>query len=699
MAKNTMSVKDFAVKYKVSSLEIIKELNSQGIDTPKGETSKIPEDMIELIDAYFDDLYTVEAAVSSAVARKVSGGNSGKKTPSKRSGVEMTQQIKTKGKGKSKSDGSSGSEKSKTIVLSVPLLVKDLAEAVGKKPNELIMDLIKLGELASINQPVSENNAKKLCANYGFELEIGSAASAEEEEIEELIEEEDPALLKERPPVVTFMGHVDHGKTSLQDAVRHTNVTAGEAGAITQHIGASTIEFNGKQITFIDTPGHAAFSSMRARGANVTDIVVLVVSAAEGFKPQTVEAMNHALAAKVPIIVAINKIDLPDADPDKILLHMQQNNLTSEDWGGTVGTVRVSAKTKAGLPDLLERILMEAEMLELKANPDKKASGVVIEAQLEQGLGSTASILIQDGTLRNGEIVLVGEHYGKVRTLFDDKGGRIKSAGPSTPVKLVGLSGVPEAGDKLEVCATEREARDRAQQRIADKRGRMAASSNIASVEDLFSRLNNEDANKHNLNIVIKADVKGSGEAIAQSLAELPSEKIRAEVVANGVGPISEGDIELAAATGSMVVGFHVRVNPGVNDLAKKRGVEIRLYSIIYELLEDITDALAGKLEPEKREKEIGQARILQIFELSKGPRICGCRVDSGVVKVGAKARVRRNKELIYNGEVASLRHFKDDVREVKAGLECGIRLDNFTEFDVGDEIEIYEIELKKASL
>ncbi|MBR7103601.1 MAG: translation initiation factor IF-2 [Lentisphaeria bacterium] len=699
MAKNTMSVKDFAVKYKVSSQEIIKELNSQGIDTPKGETSKIPEDMIELIDAYFDDLYTVEAAVSSAVARKVSGGNSGKKTPSKRSGVEMTQQVKTKGKGKSKSDGSSGSEKSKTIVLSVPLLVKDLAEAVGKKPNELIMDLIKLGELASINQPVSENNAKKLCANYGFELEIGSAASAEEEEIEELIEEEDPALLKERPPVVTFMGHVDHGKTSLQDAVRHTNVTAGEAGAITQHIGASTIEFNGKQITFIDTPGHAAFSSMRARGTNVTDIVVLVVSAAEGFKPQTVEAMNHALAAKVPIIVAINKIDLPDADPDKILLHMQQNNLTSEDWGGTVGTVRVSAKTKAGLPDLLERILMEAEMLELKANPDKKASGVVIEAQLEQGLGSTASILIQDGTLRNGEIVLVGEHYGKVRTLFDDKGGRIKSAGPSTPVKLVGLSGVPEAGDKLEVCATEREARDRAQQRIADKRGRMAASSNIASVEDLFSRLNNEDANKHNLNIVIKADVKGSGEAIAQSLAELPSEKIRAEVVANGVGPISEGDIELAAATGSMVVGFHVRVNPGVNDLAKKRGVEIRLYSIIYELLEDITDALAGKLEPEKREKEIGQARILQIFELSKGPRICGCRVDSGVVKVGAKARVRRNKELIYNGEVASLRHFKDDVREVKAGLECGIRLDNFTEFDVGDEIEIYEIELKKASL
>ncbi|MBE6394398.1 MAG: translation initiation factor IF-2 [Lentisphaerae bacterium] len=696
MAKNTMTVKDFAVKYKVSSQEIIKELNSQGIDTPKGETSKIPEDMIELIDAYFDDLYTVEAAVSSAVAKKVSGGNSGKKGQ-RRSGVEMTQQVKNKGKGKGKENASSDS-KGKTITLPVPLVVKDLADAVGKKPNEVIMDLIKLGELAGINQPVSEANAKKLCANYGFTLEIGSAASAVED-VEELQEEEDPALLRERPPVVTFMGHVDHGKTSLQDAVRHTNVTAGEAGAITQHIGASTVEFNGKQITFIDTPGHAAFSSMRARGANVTDIVVLVVSAAEGFKPQTIEAMNHALAAKVPIIVAINKIDLPEADPDKILLHMQQNNLTSEDWGGTVGTVRVSAKTKAGLPDLLERILMEAEMLELKANPDKKAAGVVIEAQLEQGLGSTASVLVQDGTLRTGDIVLVGEHYGKVRVLFDDKGGKLKTAGPSTPVKLVGLSGVPEAGDKLEVCSSEREAREKAQQRIADKRSQMAASSGISSVEDLFSRLNSDEKQKHHLNIVIKSDVKGSGEAIAQSLAELPSEKIRAEVVANGVGPISDGDIELAAATGAMVVGFHVRVNPGVNDLAKKRGVEIRLYSIIYELLEDITDALAGKLEPEKREKEIGQARILQIFELSKGPKICGCRVDSGVVKVGAKARVRRNKELIYNGEVASLRHFKDDVREVKAGLECGIRLDNFTEFDVGDEIEIYEIELKKASL
>ena len=481
------------------------------------------------------------------------------------------------------------------------------------------------------------------------------------------------------------------------NAIRHTNVTAKEAGAITQHIGASTIEFRGKRITFIDTPGHAAFTNMRARGANATDIVVLVVSAAEGFKPQTIEAMNHALAAKVPIIVAINKIDLPDADPDKVLLHMQQNNLTSEDWGGQIGTVRVSAKTGAGLDDLLERILMEAELLELKANPSRPASGVVLEAQLEPGLGPTASILVQNGTLHAGDVVICGEFYGKVRMLINDKGERVKSADPSTPVKLVGLSGIPEAGDHLETAASEKEARLIANERAAEKRGQLLAANSISSAEDLFSRLNQEE--KNHLNIIIKADVKGSGEAIAQSLEQLPSEKIKAEVIANAVGPISESDIDLAAATGSLVVGFHVRVNPGVNELAKKRGVEIRLYSIIYELLEDITDALAGRLDPEKRENVIGTARILQIFELSKGPKICGCRVESGVVKIGAKARVRRKKELIYNGEVASLRHFKEDVREIKAGMECGIKLDNFIDFDEGDEIEIYEIELKKATL
>ena len=693
---NILKVKDIAKQYGVPARTILEELAGQGIETPDAENSVIPEDMVELVESYFADLFEADETAMPKSNRK---GGAPKKGGSKKDDSHNKRQSSAPGRSGGKAPQSTSSAVSGgKLTLPAPILVKTLAEAVGKRPNELITDLIKLGELAGINQAISEANAKKLCAGYGIELTIGAPPKpAAPPPPAKPKPEDNPAFLKERPPVVTFMGHVDHGKTSLQDAIRHTHVTDGDAGAITQHIGASTINYKGKNITFIDTPGHAAFTSMRARGANVTDLVILVVSATEGFKPQTVEAMNHALAAKVPIIVAINKIDLPDADPDKVLLHMQQHNLSSEDWGGTVGTVRVSAKTGKGLPDLLERILIEAEMLELKANPRRPASGVVLEAQLENGLGPTASVLVQDGTLRVGDVVLCGEHYGKVRTLINDKGERVKSAGPSMPVKVVGINGVPEAGDHLEIFESEKAARAESERRIADKRGHMLATSAIATAEDLFSKLNAEGRNT--LNIIIKSDVKGSGEAIAQSLNQLPSEKIKAEVIANAVGPITENDISLAAATNAIVIGFHVRVNPGVNDLAKKQHVEIRLYSIIYELLEDITDALAGKLEPEKREKVIGEAKILQIFELSKGPKICGCLVESGVVRVGAKARVRRDKELIYNGEVASLRRFHDDVKEVKAGLECGIRLDNFADFVEGDEIELYEIELKKATL
>ena len=572
----------------------------------------------------------------------------------------------------------------------------------------IISDLMKFGELANLNQAISDATAKKLCKHYGLELVIANEKVVREPkknnvvqkteiskfDIEEADDEKD---LLERPPVVTFLGHVDHGKTSLQDAVRKTNIVAGESGRITQHIGASTITYNGKMITFIDTPGHAAFTSMRARGANATDIAILVVSASEGFKAQTVEAMNHALAAKVPIIVAMNKIDLPDADPNKVLLQMQQNNLMSEDWGGEVGTVKVSAKTGEGLDDLLDRILLEAEILELKANPNTKARGVVLESNMEFGLGAAASVLIQKGTLKIGDPILCGTTHGKVKTMIDDKGKRIKVAPPSTPVKIIGLNAVPEAGDKLIVCDNEKEARLEAERRIAEKRNSQQASSSITSAEDLFSKLNSSSI--ETLDIIIKSDVRGSGEAIAQSLEKIPSDKVKCNVVANSVGAISENDVMLAAASNAILVGFHVRVNPGVNDLAKRQGVEIRLYNIIYELLEDITDALAGKLEPEKREVALGEAKILQIFNLSKGGKICGCMVESGSVKVGSKARVFRNNELIYNGEVASLKRFQDNVKEVKAGLECGIKLDNFTDFEEGDLIEIFEIELKKATL
>ena len=587
------------------------------------------------------------------------------------------------------------------------MVVKALADAMGKRPNEVISSLMMMNVLASINQTIDTEVAQKVAEKMGFTLVVDSKRDKDEHQKKEETEEVDPEDmeyddspkdLKPRPPIVTFMGHVDHGKTSLQDAIRKTHVAAGEAGGITQHIGASSVVLDGRAITFVDTPGHEAFTQMRARGANVTDIVVLVVAADDGFMPQTIEAMNHALAAKVPIVVAMNKCDLPDADTQKILLHMQQNNLMSEDWGGTVAAIPVSAKTGAGIDDLLERILLEAEMLELQANAKRPGLAYVLESQLEQGLGATASVVVKNGSLRVGDPIICGEYYGKIKTLIDFRGKRVAVAPPSTPVKVVGLSGVPEAGTKMAVCKNINEAKQLAEAR-GDSNRIEALSSKTAgtSLEDLFSQM--DDSKKNSLKVIVKSDVRGSSEAIVESLRKLPSEKISVDVLHTGVGAITENDVLLAASSDAIVVGFHVRVNPGVNDLAKKSNVEIRLYSIIYELIEDITDALAGRLEPEKREKDIGTVKILKIFQLSKGPKICGCMVEKGVARTGAKARVFRNNELIFNGEVRSLRRYQDDVKEVHQGLECGIRLDNFMDFTEGDIIQLYEIELKKATL
>ena len=562
--------------------------------------------------------------------------------------------------------------------------------------------------LASINQILDPAVAVELAAKMGFTLVIDKrgkeehvqkdADSQSADAPEEIEFADNPKDIIARQPIVTFMGHVDHGKTSLQDAIRKTRVAAGEAGGITQHIGASIAHCGNKSVTFVDTPGHEAFTAMRARGANVTDIVVLVVAADDGFMPQTIEAMNHARAAKVPIIVAMNKIDLPNANPDKVLLNMQQNGLMPEDWGGTIGVVKVSAKTGQGIDDLLERILLEAEMLELKGNPKRPAEAFVLESQLEQGYGPTASIVVKNGTLHVGDPIICGEYYGKVKGLIDHRGQRIKSAGPSTPVKIVGLSGVPDAGTKLVVCKSEKEAKEIGEARSASKRVEtLSGKGGGMTLDDLFSQM--ENGKRNTLKVVVKTDVCGSSEAIVESLKKLPSEKISVEVLHAGVGAITESDVQLAASSNAIVIGFHVRVNPGVNDLAKKENVEIRLYSIIYELLEDIKDAMAGRLEPDKREKELGVAHILKIFELSRGPKICGCMVDKGVVKVGSKSRVFRKGELIFNGEVRSLRRFQDDVKEVRQGMECGIKLDNFLDFDVGDVIQFYEIELKKATL
>jgi len=762
MEKKNMKVKAFADQYGMASRDVLKELASLGYTTIRTATSNIPASELELVTAYFDELTgrkkkeepaseTAAPQAASAPAKKASAGS---KTPAKASASAPERKPARGGKSGSEAAAPAAAKKqepapaaaketpaapknnaprpaapapsaprgpapsapapekgpsaSSEVHVKSPVIVKALADAINRKPNEVITTLMMMNVLASINQPVDDEVAKKVAAKFGAVLVIdkrgGRDVPASEEEPaadvapEDRVFDDDDRDLKPRPPIVTFMGHVDHGKTSLQDTIRKTHVAAGEAGGITQNIGASVVSIDGKTITFIDTPGHEAFTQMRARGANVTDIVVLVVAADDGFMPQTIEAMNHAKAAGVPIIVAINKMDLPGANPDKILLNMQQNDLMSEEWGGQVAAIRVSAKTGMGVDMLLERILLEAEMLELRANPKRPAMAYVLESQLEQGFGPTASVVVKNGTLRVGDAVICGANCGKVKTLIDARGHRVAFAGPGTPVKVVGLSGVPEAGTRMAVCESFAQARELAEQRGAENRLESLASKNSGtSLEDLFSKME-DSGERNNLKVVVKADVRGSSEAIVESLKKLPSEKISVDVLHTGVGAITENDILLAASSGAIVIGFHVRVNPGVNELAKKQNVEIRLYSIIYELLEDIQDALTGRLAPEKREKELGVVKILKIFELSKGPKICGCMVEKGIAKVGAKARVFRGSELIFNGEVRSLRRFQDDVKEVRAGLECGIRLDNFMDFTEGDTIQLYEIELKKVT-
>ena len=593
------------------------------------------------------------------------------------------------------------------VHMKTPIMVKALADAIGRKPNEVIMSLMMMNVLANINQTVESEVAQKLADKFGCKLIVDHRDKdlhMLKNEVEETVAPEDRVYvsaeseLKERPPIVTFMGHVDHGKTSLQDCIRKTHVTASEAGGITQSIGASVVNLDGKTITFVDTPGHEAFTQMRARGANVTDVVVLVVAADDGFMPQTIEALNHAKAAKVPIIVAVNKMDLPEANFDRVLRNMQEHDLMPEDWGGQTAAIKVSARTGAGIDDLLERILLEAEMLELKANPKNPAQAFVLESELEQGLGATANVVVKNGTLRVGDAIICGQYYGKVKSLIDSRGHRVPLAGPSTPVKVVGLSGVPPAGTKLAVCESLNVAKSLGEAREAQNRVETLSAKPVAAgLEALFSQM--EEGKRNDLKVVVKADVRGSTEAIVESLKKKSNPKISIEVIHSDVGAITENDVMLASSANAIILGFHVRVNPGVNELAKKERVEIRLYSIIYELLEDIEDAMAGRLEPEKREKELATVRILKIFHLSNGSDICGCIVEKGTAKVGSKARVYRGKELLFNGEVRSLRHLKDDVREVRAGMECGIRLDNFADFDEGDTIQLYEIELKKQTL
>ena len=595
----------------------------------------------------------------------------------------------------------------KVITIKPPIAVRDLAEQLKQKPFKLIADLMEVGVFANVNQSIDENVAAKICAKYGFKFEVEKRAKGEgvvHQPVRkiELDIEDKPETLKPRPPVITIMGHVDHGKTTLLDGIRSANVASGEAGGITQHIGAYTISFphperkkDVQQLTFLDTPGHEAFSAMRARGANVTDIVILVVAANDGVMPQTLEALSHARAAKVPIIVAVNKIDHPNANVMKVRQQLQEKGLVPDDWGGDTIFVECSGLTKVGVDKLLEMILLQADLLELKANPTRNAKGNVIESGLEPG-GPTATVLVRKGTLKVGDIVICDRHYGKVRALINEEGVRLKEAGPSVAVKILGLNGVPEAGLEFSVVEDEKAARDLAEEReFANRTANQEARSKI-TLENLFATL---DANAGKiLKIVVKADTQGSVEAIVEVLKKIPVDKVALEVIHSAVGTVTDSDISLAAASKAVVLGFHTRIDSGASDRAKREGVQIKLYAIIYELIDEVKASMAGLLDPILKEVVTGVAEVRKIFELSKGMPVAGCVIASGRIARG-KVRVRRRKELVYEGVVSTLRRFQDEVNEVRAGMECGIRVEGFGEFEVGDTIESYSIEKSAAKL
>lgn len=604
-------------------------------------------------------------------------------------------------------DAADDAQSEDAIHLKPPVTVGALAEALDLKANELITELIKMGTVANINQTLESSVITQICQKHNRQVVIdkrarpsgGSRVMDIAPEDEKFADDE----VEVRPPVVAFLGHVDHGKTSLQDRMRSTDVTDHEAGGITQHIGASNIvwkDSEGKEhpITFIDTPGHEAFTAMRARGAETTDICILVVAADDGIKPQTVEALNHIQAAGVPMIVAVNKMDLPTANRDQVLLQLQQNNITPEDWGGEVGVIGVSALTGDGMNDLMERIILEAELLELGCNSKLPCRAVVVESQVEPGLGVTASVLIKNGTIKVGDGMICGSHYGRVKALIDYRGKRLKKAGPSFPVKVVGLNGVPDCGTVLASVKNERQAKKLCDERTGEQREQTLRNNRQANLEDLFRQI--EEEARQNLNVIVKSDVQGTMEAVCQALGKLDSDKIRLNILRSAVGGITENDVKLAKAGDAIIVGFHVRVEQGVSAIARREGVDIRLYSIIYELTAQIRESLEGMLQPELRENALGEAEILQLFELRRSKdRICGCAVRAGVMRVGAKARVHRGEDLIYNGSIASLRHFRDDVREMRQGFECGIRLDNFNDFEIGDRIEVYDYKEIAAKL
>ena len=581
-------------------------------------------------------------------------------------------------------------EESDVIVYNDGMTVGSLAEKLGVAPAEIVKKIFNLGVMATINQEINYDVCEMIVVDYDKKLKKEEQADISNFEEYEIVDREED--LKERPPVITIMGHVDHGKTTLLDTIRKTNVALGEAGGITQAIGAYQVEVNGKKITFIDTPGHEAFTEMRSRGASVTDIVILIVAANDGVMPQTKEAIDHAKAAGVPIVVAVNKIDLPDANIDRVLTELTENGLVPEKFGGDVVTCNISAKKGTGVNELLETLLLISEMKELKANPNRYATGTVLEARSDNKVGSIVTLLVQSGTLRLGDPVVIGNNYGKIRSLKDDRGNNITYATPSTPVEITGITELPLAGDKFMAFETEKEARNVSEQRKLRAHNKDTNRSGM-SLDDLYAMV--RDGAKE-INVVLKTDVKGSEEAVKNSLSKINVDDVRVNVIRSGVGAITESDVKLASASNAIIIGFNVRPNGKTNDLAKESNVEIRLYDIIYKVVEDMEDAIKGMLDPVYEEKILGEAEVRQIFKFSKVGNIAGCHVTSGTIKNGSDARIIRDGIVIYTSKIASLQREKDQVKEVNSGYDCGLTILDYQDIREGDIIEVFtKVEVK----
>jgi translation initiation factor IF-2 len=579
------------------------------------------------------------------------------------------------------------------IKIDEAIALSELGKRMGIKANEMIAKLMGMGVMATVNQSIDFDTAALLAAEFGYEVE---RATFEEENILKQ-EVDDPANLKERAPVVTIMGHVDHGKTSLLDVIRKTRITEFEAGGITQHIGAYYVETDRGQVAFLDTPGHEAFTAMRARGAQVTDIVVLVVAADDGVMPQTVEAINHSKAGDVPIIVAVNKIDKAEADPDRVKRELAEKGLSPEEWGGDTIFVHVSAKENTGIDQLLEMILLQAELMELTANPDKLARGHVVESQIDSGRGAVATVLVREGTLKAGDAIVCGVHYGRIRAMLNDRGRQVESAGPSIPVEILGLSGVPDAGDELVALEDEKTAKQISEHRMMKQRTKDLAASNRLSLDKLYEQL--QAGSVKELNLILKADVHGSIEALSDSLTKLTNDEVKVNVVHSATGTITESDIPLAAVSNAIIIGFNVRPSVKVQALANEEGIDIRFYNVIYDVIKDVKDAMVGMMESTYKEHTQGVADVREVFHIPKIGAVAGCYVTDGKLTRGSNLRLVRDGTVVYEGKNASLRRFKDDVKEVQSGYECGVGIENFNDIKTGDVIEFYYLEEIKPEI